>query len=264
MEGAPEGIWIIDRDNRTNFANPRLGQMLGWSEGEMPGKNLFDFVDEEGRASAEENLACCRRGVAVQFDLKLRHREGHDLRTRASTLPLFDDAGQYSGALALIIDLTEQRLLEGQQQQAQKLAALGQLAGGVAQGLRRFLTVINGYSELLLGKIPPGNPLHESVAQIRKAGEQAAGVVTPLVAFSQGQILWARALDLNEVVAEVEKALRVQLREDIRLTTIPGSALEPVKADPEQLQQALTDVAANACDAMPKGGTLGSKPKTWN
>ena len=256
VEHAPEGIWIVDPDNRTSFANPKLAQMLGWSEEKMAGKSLFDFLDEEDRQSAGENLACCRRGVAVQFDLKLRTQEGHDLRTRASTLPLFDEAGQYTGALALIFDQTEQKLLEGQQQQAQKLQALGQLAAGVAHGLNNFLTVINGYTELLLGKVPRSNPMHESVAQIKKAAEQAASLVAPLLAFSQGQILWARAVDLNEVVTEVEKTLRGQLGEDIRLATLLSPSLGSVKADPEQLRQVLMILATNARDAMRSGGSL--------
>ena len=256
VEGTPEGIWIIDPDNRTSFANPRLAQMLGWSEEEMFGKSLFDFLDEEGRQSAVENLACCRRGVAVQYDLKLRSKEGLDLRTRASARPLFDEVGQYSGALALIIDVTEQKRLEGKQQQTLKLRALSQLAGGVAHGLNNLLTVINGYSELLLGKVPRSDPMHESVAQIKKAGEQAAGVVAPLLAFSQGQILRPRALDLNEVVTEVEKTLRGQLGADIRLATVLNPSLGPVKADPRQLRQAVMNLAANARDAMPSGGSL--------
>ena len=256
VENAPEGIWIIDPDNRTTFANPKLAQMLGWSEEEMPGKSLFDFLDEEGRQSAEENLACCRRGVAMQFDLNLRSTAGQDIRTRASTLPLFDEAGQYSGALALIIDVTEQRLLEGQQAQAQKLQALGKLAGGVAHALNNLFTVINGYTDLLLGKVPRSNPMHESVAQIKKAGEQASGLVSPLLAFSQGQILWARALDLNEVVTDVEKSLRSQLGADIRLTTVLSPSLGSIKADPEQLQHVLMNLTANALDALRGRGNL--------
>ena len=222
----------------------------------MSGKSLLDFLDEEGRATAIENLACCRQGVAAQFDLKLRTLDGHDLRTRASTLPLFDEAGQYSGALALIIDLTEQKLLEGQMQHAEKMQALGQLAGGVAHGLNNFLTVINGYTDLLLGKVPRSNPLHESVAQIKKAGEQAVGLVAPLLAFSQGQILWAKVLDVNEVVNEAETTLRGKLGEEIRLTTALSPTLGPVKADPEQLQQVLMNLATNARDAMRSGGSL--------
>jgi PAS domain S-box-containing protein len=256
VEGAPEGIWILDSENRTTFANPRMGQLLGRSDEEMAGKSLLDFLDEEGRATAIENLACCRQGVAAQFDLKLRTLDGHDLRTRASTLPLFDEAGQYSGALALIIDLTEQKLLEGQMQHAEKLQALGQLAGGVAHGLNNFLTVINGYTDLLLGKVPRSNPLHESVAQIKKAGEQAVGLVAPLLAFSQGQILWAKVLDVNEVVKEAEATLRARLGDEIRLTTVLSPTLGPVKADPEQLQQVLMNLATNAHDAMRSGGSL--------
>ncbi len=256
VESAPEGIWIIDSDNRTTFANPRLAQMLGWSKDDMPGKNLFDFLDEKGRQSAEENLACCRQGVAVQFDLNLRTLQGQDIHARASTLPLFDEAGLYSGALALIIDLTDQKLLEGQQQQEQKLRALGQLAGGVAHGLNNFLTVINGYTELLLSKVPRNNPMHESVAQIKKAGEQAAGLVSPLLAFSQGQMLWTKTLNLNEVVTAAEGAIRGQLRDDIRLTTVLSPSLGPVKADPDQLQQVLMNLTANAVEAMKSHGNL--------
>jgi PAS domain S-box-containing protein len=256
VESAPEGIWIIDSDNRTTFTNPRLAQMLGWNNEEMPGKSLFDFLDEENRQSALENLACCRQGVAVQFDLNLRTLDGRNLRTRASTLPLFDEVGQYSGALALIIDLTEPKLLEGQQQQEQKLRALGQLAGGVAHGLNNFLTVINGYTELLLGKVPRSSPMHESVAQIKKAGEQAASLISPLLAFSQGQMLWSRMLNLNEVVTEAEKNLRPHLREDIRISTVLSPSLGPVDADPEQLQQVLMNLASNALDAMPGRGNL--------
>lgn len=256
VERAPEGIWIVDPDNRTSFANPRLAQMLGWSEEKMAGMSLFDFLDEEDRQSAGENLACCRRGVAVQFDLKLRTVEGHDLRTRASTLPLFDEVGQYSGALALIIDLTEQKLLEGEQQRAQKLQALGQMAGGVAHGLNNFLTVINGHTKLLLGKVPRSSPMHESVTQIKKAAEQAAGLVSPLLAFSQGQILWAKVLDLNDMVTQVEKTLRGQFGEEIRLATVLSPSLGRVEADPEQLRQVLMILAANARDAMQRGGNL--------
>ena len=222
----------------------------------MPGKSLLDFLAEEGRESAVENLDCCRRGVAAQFDLKLRTLDGHNLHARASTLPLFDEAGQYTGALALIIDLTEQKLLEGQLQQAERLQALGQLAGGVANGLNNFLTVINGYTDLLLGKVPRSNPMHESVAQIKKAGEQAVDLVAPLLAFSQGQILWTKVLDVNEVVKEVEATLRGKLGEDIRLATELSSTLGPVKADPEQLQQVLMNLAANAAEAMRGGGSL--------
>ena len=223
VERAPEGIWIIDPENRTTFANPRLAQMLGSSEDEMPGRSLFEFLDEDGRKTAEENLACCRRGVAVQFDLKLHTRDGQDLWTHASTLPLFDEGGQYSGALALIIDITEQKLAESQQTETRKLQALSQLAGGVAHGLNNFLTVINGYTELLLGKIPRSNALHDSVSQIKKAGDQAAGLVTPLLAFSQGQVLWPKSLNLNEVVAEVEKSLHSKHGEEVHLTTILSS-----------------------------------------
>jgi signal transduction histidine kinase/DNA-binding response OmpR family regulator len=138
----------------------------------------------------------------------------------------------------------------------EKLQALGQFAGGVAHGLNNFLTVINGYTDLLLGKIPRTNPLSESVAQIKKAGEKAMDLVAPLLAFSQGQVLWAKVLDVNEVVKEAEKSLRGKLGEEIRLSTVLSPTLGPVKADPEQLQHVLTNLATNAREAMRSGGSL--------
>jgi signal transduction histidine kinase/DNA-binding response OmpR family regulator len=138
----------------------------------------------------------------------------------------------------------------------EKMQALGQFAGGVAHGLNNFLTVINGYTDLLLGKIPRTNPLNESVAQIKKAGEKAVGLVAPLLAFSQGQVLWAKVLDVNEAVKEAEKTLRGKLGEEIRMSTVLSPTLGPVKADPEQLQHVLMNLAMNAREAMRNGGSL--------
>ena len=138
----------------------------------------------------------------------------------------------------------------------EKMQALGQFAGGVAHGLNNFLTVINGYTDLLLGKIPRTNPLNESVAQIKKAGEKAVGLVAPLLAFSQGQVLWAKVLDINEAVNEAAKTLHGKLGEEIRLSTVLSPTLGPVKADPEQLQHVLMNLAMNAREAMRNGGSL--------
>jgi signal transduction histidine kinase/CheY-like chemotaxis protein len=161
-----------------------------------------------------------------------------------------------AGVVVTFLDVTGQKQLEHQYQQSQKMEAIGRLAGGVAHDFNNLLTVINGYADMLLEDLPPGDPSLPSVAEIRRAGARSAELTHQLLAFSRRQILAPRVLDLNAVVAEAETMLHRVIGEDVHLTTDLAAGLWAVKADPGQIQQVLMNLAVNARDAMPQGGQL--------
>ena len=146
--------------------------------------------------------------------------------------------------------------LESQLRQAQKMEALGRLAGGVAHDFNNLLTVIRGHSELLLDRLQPGDALHHNSEQIRKTADRAASLTRQMLAFSRMQVLQPKVLDLNDLIVEMGKLLRRLLREDIEFALRLGNTLSSVKADPGQLEQVLLNLTVNASDAMPLGGKL--------
>jgi nitrogen-specific signal transduction histidine kinase/CheY-like chemotaxis protein len=154
------------------------------------------------------------------------------------------------------MDLTEQKQLEERLRQAQKMEAVGQLAGGVAHDFNNLLTIITGYSELLLGSLPPGDQGLEFLRQIKQAGERAASLTRQLLAFGRKQTLHIQVLDLNALVHNLQKMLRRLIGENIDIVIEPDPLLGKVKVDPVQIEQVLLNLAVNARDAMPEGGTL--------
>jgi signal transduction histidine kinase len=153
-------------------------------------------------------------------------------------------------------DLTEQRQLEAELHQSRKMDAIGRLAGGVAHDINNVLTAITCYSELLLGAIEEQDPRREDVLEIRAAAQRAGSLTGQLLAFSRKQPLQTRVLDLNKIVAGVERMIRPMIGEDITVAVSPAPDLWPVRADPSQLEQVILNLAVNGRDAMPNGGAL--------
>ncbi len=150
----------------------------------------------------------------------------------------------------------ERDRLEEQLQLAQKMEAVGRLAGGVAHDFNNLLTVITGYSELLLEGLPQGDPMRAQAGQIKKAGDRAASLTRQLLAFSRKQVLAPEVLDLNYVVVNIDKMLQRLIGEDVELATVCYPDLWRVRADPGQIEQVIMNLAVNARDAMPQGGKL--------
>ena len=165
-------------------------------------------------------------------------------------------AGVLAEGFRRLEDLRALDFKEEQLRQAQKMEAIGHLAGGIAHDFNNLITVINGYSEFLLDELDPDDPHHQSAEEISKAGERAAGLVRQLLAFSRRQILEPEEVDLNEVVADLDKMLRRLISEDIELVTSQAPVLGRVYADRGQLEQIILNLAVNARDAMPRGGRL--------
>jgi signal transduction histidine kinase len=153
-------------------------------------------------------------------------------------------------------DMTERRRLEDQLRQAQKMEAVGQLAGGVAHDFNNLLMVILGYCETLSLSLPEGDPVLGQMMEIKKAGSRAAQLTQQLLAFSRRQILQPKVIDLNWIIADTDRMLRRLIGENVVFKTKLASELRPVKADPGQIQQVLLNLVVNARDAMPDGGAV--------
>lgn len=170
--------------------------------------------------------------------------------------PIRDTQGRVIRVCGVAEDITERMEMQEQLRQAQKMEAIGQLAGGVAHDFNNLLTIINGYSELLLERFRPDDPSRIPLEEVRNAGERAAALTRQLLAFSRKQILSPEILNLNDLVANAEKMLRRLIGEDIELVVRKAPDLYAARVDPGQIEQTLLNLAVNARDAMPQGGQL--------
>jgi len=258
VETANEGIWGIDAQANTQFANPRMAEMLGYSVEEMSGKPLMLFMDDEMQAEARRKLQRREQGIAEQYEHRFRRKDGTDLWAIVSTNPVFDDQGRYAGALAMITDLTERKLLEERLRHASKMEAVGQLASGVAHEFNNLLFGILGSAELMSSALEVELPEHfkRSLQDITKCGQRGAALTRQLLSFARKEVPEVTQFDINQVVNGIETVLRKLTGEFVTLEMASASNLPPIQADKGAIEQALMNLARNACDAMPDGGRL--------
>jgi two-component system cell cycle sensor histidine kinase/response regulator CckA len=256
IETTTEGVWTLDGQDKTTFVNRRMAQMMGYSVDEMIGRPLLDLLHEKDRKKGAASIIERHQGAAEQSDFPLHRRDGKEFWVMMSSCPFLDQQGQYAGALAMFIDISERRSLEEQLRQAQKMEALDSLAGGVAHDFNNLLTIINGYSDIIRTQLPADSPVRELVREIGQAGERAASLTRQLLAFSRKQVLEPKVLNLNAIVTDTAKMLQRLIGEDVDLNSVLEPGLGRVKADAGQIEQVLINLAVNGRDAMPQGGRL--------
>lgn len=255
----PLAYVLFDADLRIVDWNPAAQRIFGYRKDEALGMAppFEKLVPPEGRPQVEEVLRRIRRGdMAAHSEVKNLTKDGAKIVCQWFNTPIMTDDGQFGGLMCLVQDVTERRRLEERLQQAQKMEAVGQLAGGVAHDFNNLLTIINGYSEVVADSIPPDSPHREPLEEIRKAGERAASLTRQLLAFSRRQVMTPKVLNINDVVHDTERMLRRVISEDVQLRTVLSVCPGQVRADPGQLAQVLLNLAVNARDAMPQGGLL--------
>jgi signal transduction histidine kinase/ActR/RegA family two-component response regulator len=231
----------------------------------MTGRSFFELVHPEDFAKAQAGLkqSLAQLDVPVTLTVRLRHQDGSWRNIEAVGTCIETDTGEKQIILNAR-DLTANLKLEEQFRQAQKMEAVGQLAGGVAHDFNNMLTVIAGYNQMILDHVLPLDPLRGYAEEILKAADRAATLTNQLLAFSRRQSVQPRVFDVNSVLLHTEKLLRRLIGEDVDLTLTLNPNAGRIKADPGHLEQAIFNLATNARDAMPRGGriTIETEPVT--
>ncbi|MFN2564473.1 MAG: ATP-binding protein [Gemmatimonadaceae bacterium] len=264
LESLTDGVLACDAHGILTVANRAARKLCGLPDGPLPAGRWaghYALYAADGKTllrQEEQPLFRALAGETVEsMEVVVAPRSGERRTVLKSGRPIYDGSGNNLGAVVALHDVTGERKLEAQFRQAQKMEAVGQLAGGVAHDFNNMLTVILSYSEMLLDALGVDDPNRADLEEIRQAAARAAGLTRQLLAFSRKQVMQPRVLDLNtDVVAGVEKMLRRLIGEDIELVTTLDPELGLVNADPGQLEQIVVNLAVNARDAMPNGGRL--------
>src|SRR6266446_5492375 len=258
VQQAPLGIYRSTLAGRFVSANAALARILGY---DSPAQLLTLDMAHDVYADPEERRRLVEQDtytdkVYDELEATWKKKDGSRIRVQLSVRASRDKDGRIELYEAFVRDITTQRQLEAQLAQAQKMEAIGRLAGGVAHDFNNLLTVILSYSELLLQDMPSEAPSRDDIEQIRKAANGASELTRQLLAFSRQQVLQPKVVDLNAAVSGIERLLDRVLREDIRLTCSLAPDAGTLKVDPGQLEQVIMNLAVNARDAMPNGGRV--------
>src|SRR3989441_6897272 len=222
----------------------------------LAGPRLADLQDVGDAANREQIRSFIRAGYRLSdSETREKARDGRP-RVFLNNVVGFVEEGRWVRVWGTQREVSDEGHPEEQSRQSQKMEAVGQLAGGIAHDFNNLLTAILGNTQLLLRDLPPGDANRGDVEEIRKASERAASLTRQLLAYSRRQMLQPEVLDLNAVVAEMDKMLRRLIGEHIALVAVLAPDLGHVRADPNQIEQVIVNLVVNARDAMPDGGKL--------
>src|SRR5260370_22677344 len=252
---APYGVCRCDSNGIVLDVNPGLVSMLGHDSGaDLVGRNLANlYSDSQQWFGLADYLRLLEKFQGLPADWLRNDRTVVSVRLSGRA---FRDERNTIFFELFAEDVTERRALEQQLRQAQKMEAVGRLAGGIPHDFNNLLMVISGYCEFLLGRVGSDPQLRGPAQEIANAANRATSLTRQLRAFSQKQLLTPKVLDLNAIVTENFRMLNRVIGEDVELAMVPGADLGMVKADPGQIEQVIMNLAVNARDSMPHGGKL--------
>jgi two-component system cell cycle sensor histidine kinase/response regulator CckA len=258
FDESPVAIVKLDLEGVINDCNRAFTKLIGIHHDACVGNLFSDWISKEGRGDLSSSLSKIVMGISrgAQLEVRLPASGERELVTDAYASRIVDEEGEIVGLALHLIDMTEQKNLEVQFTQSQKMQAVGQLAGGVAHDFNNLLTAMIGFCDLLLQKHGPDDPSFEDIQHIRQNANRATNLVRQLLAFSRKQTLEPVRLGVAELLSELSNLLRRLIGETIDLEIQHGNAVPHVKADRGQFDQVIINLAVNARDAMPGGGSV--------
>jgi PAS domain S-box-containing protein len=258
MDSLPDSIFVKDRECRFIAANAAQLRLLGLqAQEQLIGRMDADFLPAE---TAEKRLVedqyVIHSGQPILEEERVTDREGKVRWLLVTKVPLRDSQGRIVGLVGVSRDVTQHKSLQDQLRQAEKIEAIGRLAGGIAHDFNNHLMVINNEARFILDDLDPDSPLHEGLAAICQAGESAAELTSKLMSLSRSERRETRVLNLNQVLEGMSTMLRRVIAEDVNLVMRLDQHVGKVRADPVEFERIVVNLAVNARDAMPTGGTL--------
>jgi len=260
VEQASEVIVITDTSGTIQYVNPAFEKVTGYTAEEALSQNprilKSDLQDDDFYKDLWETIA---KGEKWQGTFVNKKKNGDIYYEEAAIFPIRDETGQVVNYAAIKKDITQERELEQQLKQMQKMEALGTLSGGVAHDFNNLLTIINGHAEIALLHTPEGERAHTDLVAIMNAGKRAENLISQLLAFSRRQLHEPKVIDINHVISDLKKMLRRLIPEDISIETRLSGHLPNIKADHSQIEQILINLVVNARDAIIEKIELGSE-----
>jgi PAS domain S-box-containing protein len=255
IDSSEDAILSKDLNGIITSWNRGAEHIYGYKSEEAIGKHISLLATSDGAGEISEILGKIARGETIDHHESVRvTKDGRHLNVSISVSPLRDATDEIVGASVIARDITAQKRTEGQLRQAQKMEAIGRLAGGVAHDFNNILGIINACTEFLRDRIDPAAEPSLYVENIKKASERGRSLTKQLLAFSRTSAVQPVVLDLNERLRDISKLLRPLLGDDVEILVVPRSSSAVVEADPGQLDQIVVNLAVNARDAMPHGG----------
>jgi PAS domain S-box-containing protein len=256
LEASPDPIVVYDNQGHPQFLNPAFSDLFGWTQEELKGRRIPFVPEDQQELTTAKIKEIFASGKPVQFLSRRLTKAGDTIDVVVSAAIIWGSEGKAVGMVVNLTNVCEQMRLEAQLQQAQRMEAIGRLAGGVAHDFNNKLGVIMGHTELAIDRIEAAHPVQDDLKAIFNAAQRSAELTKQLLAFARRQTAAPKILDLNATISGMLKMLRRLMGEEIDLVWKPGNPLWPVKIDPVQLDQILANLCANAKDAIDGVGQL--------
>ena len=256
FEGMFDGVWFVNPDGRTTYANGAMAGLLALSQADMRDRFIHEFMDSSVWPDVEAFLGRQRSVTGERIEVTLRREDGGEILGLIAGSPITAIDGTFAGTMLNVSDVTGKQTFDAQRAQTQRLEAIGEFAGAIAHDFNNLLTAIRGHAELARLDLPEDSPVRIDLDQVILNADRASGITRKLLAFTRRQVLEPIILDPAQVIADLVPMLQPVLGENIDLVLHVDPDHGWVRVDPVQLEQVVVNLAVNARDAMPTGGTL--------